>query len=76
MPMNQTKIVQEIFAKKNKANDSAAGSEKYQIKVIDDAKHSFAVRGDPKNKEELKQAQIAEDQAVEWFERWLLGKGT
>ena len=77
LPMTQVKTIQEIFAKKNKAEESTADvakGERYQIKVVEGAKHSFAVRGDPNNKEELAQAQIAEDHVVEWFERWLLKK--
>ena len=74
LPMTQVKQIQEIFDTKNKAEVDEGKGERYQIKVVENAKHSFAVRGDPNDKEELAQAQIAEDQAVEWFEKWLLKK--
>ena len=50
-----------------------AGKEqgKFELVMYEGAKHGFAVRGNPDNVEELKQALQAEDQAVAWFSKWL-----
>ncbi|KAL6714303.1 hypothetical protein ACLMJK_007726 [Lecanora helva] len=68
------KTIQDIFAKKEKEIASSMEGEKFEIKMIEGARHGFAVRGDPDDKAELGHGQIAEDQAVEWFQRWLLSK--
>ena len=67
------KTIQEIFAKKDEEADGGVQG-KYELRVVEHAKHGFAVRGDPEDKAELEYGQIAEDQAVEWFGRWLTGK--
>ena len=48
-----------------------------EVKVYDDAKHGFAIRGDPGDEKEAKQGLEAEDQAVAWFSKHFdrLGKG-
>ena len=75
MNMATAKTIQDIFAKKD---EEGGGGEvqgrKFEIRIVDNAKHGFAARGDPEDEAELGYAQIAEDQAVEWFGRWLIGK--
>ena len=43
---------------------------KHEVVIIENAKHGFAVRGNPVNKVEMEQAKQAEDQAVNWFLKW------
>ena len=45
----------------------------FEIVVVEGAKHGFAVRGNPEKEEEARQCQEAEDQAVNWFSKWLVG---
>ena len=45
---------------------------KYEINVIEGAKHGFAVRGNPGDEEEKRNGQLAEDQAVTFFQKWLI----
>ena len=68
----QLRMIQDIFGQKEKEN---GGEEHYVVEVVEGAKHGFAARGDPNDEEELRQGQMAEDQAVDWFGRWLVGKG-
>lgn len=68
------KDIQKIFAEKE-VTDEGRQAGKFDVKIIEGARHGFAVRGDPKDEDELKYAQMAEDQAVAWFERWLVSKG-
>lgn len=68
------KAIQDIFRKKNSEVNGVTQGRKYEISIIDGARHGFAVRGDPDDKAELEYGQIAEDQAVEWFKRWLVEK--
>ncbi|KAI3572770.1 hypothetical protein IWW34DRAFT_856328 [Fusarium oxysporum f. sp. albedinis] len=42
-----------------------------EVVIIPNAKHGFAVRGDPDNKEEKDMADQAEDQLVKWFAKYL-----
>lgn len=42
-----------------------------EVRVYEGAKHGFAIRTHPENKEEMKSADEAEKQALEWFGRWL-----
>ena len=70
LDMAGVKTIQGVFDKKN-----GNGKGEFEIKVVDGAKHGFAVRGNLEDEEEAKQCQIAEDQAVEWFTRWLGKKG-
>ncbi|PVI00972.1 alpha/beta-hydrolase [Periconia macrospinosa] len=42
----------------------------HEVKLIPSAVHGFAIRNHPEDKEELRAAQLAEDQAVSWFSRW------
>ncbi|KAI9697772.1 MAG: hypothetical protein M1836_004448 [Candelina mexicana] len=41
----------------------------HEVVVYEDAKHGFAVRGDPGSEKEQKQTVEAEDQAVAWFSK-------
>ena len=66
LPMAGVKQIQEIFGKKNQTEEG-----RYEIVVLEGAKHGFAVRGDPNVKKEMEQGIIAEDQAVNWFKKWL-----
>ena len=54
--------IREVFGRKEKG--------RFEIQIVEGAKHGFAVRGNPEDEEEARQAQKAEDQAVAWFERW------
>ena len=79
--MDGVKVIQGCFEKMNDGSDDhhkkVGGGEdrksKFEIEVVEGAKHGFAVRGHPEREEEMRQAQIAEDQAVNWFTRWLVG---
>ena len=42
-----------------------------EVVVIPNARHGFAVRGDPNDKAEVMMADQAEDQMVRWFARYL-----
>ena len=66
------KTIQDIFTQKEKETGTQAQGERFEIRTIEGAKHGFAVRGDPDDKAELEYAQIGEDQAVTWFQKWLL----
>ncbi|KAG5792907.1 hypothetical protein H9Q69_008033 [Fusarium xylarioides] len=43
-----------------------------EVVLIPNAKHGFAVRGNPNNKEEKEMADQAEDQLVRWFTKYLV----
>ena len=45
---------------------------KFEMNVIEGARHGFAVRGNPGDKEEKKRGQLAEDQAVNFIKRWVV----
>lgn len=65
--MKGVESIKEVFARKN---EEEGGKGKFELNVVEGARHGFAVRGDPDDEEELRQAQVAEDQAVAWFQRW------
>ena len=68
--MDGVRQIEGIFAKKeSKLGQDDRG--KFVISVVEGAKHGFAVRGDLGIEEEVKQGLVAEDQAVEWFQKWL-----
>ena len=68
--MDGVRQIQGIFAKKEtKLDQNDRG--KFVISVVEGAKHGFAVRGDLGIEEEVKQGMVAEDQAVDWFQKWL-----
>ena len=66
LPVDGVKVIQQVFEKKAERE-----SGRYELVVIPGAKHGFAVRGDEVDKTQLEQAQRAEDQAVEWFRKWM-----
>ena len=59
---SQVQEVQKIFERKGRD---------FEIVVIPGAKHGFAIRGTEKDEVQAKQAKQAEDQAVDWFNKWL-----
>jgi len=50
---------------------NVGGEKNYVVEVIKGAKHGFAVRTHPDDEEEMKAAENAEVQAVEWFRKWI-----
>ena len=66
-------IIKDIFAKKE--GDLNAGGERgrmFELNVVEGARHGFAVRGNPGDEDEKRRGQMAEDQAVDFFNRWLV----
>ncbi|EHL03602.1 putative protein AIM2 [Glarea lozoyensis 74030] len=57
-------------AQKTKDILEAKGVGSYEVKILQGAKHGFAIRPHPEDKEELEFAETAEVQAIEWFKRW------
>lgn len=76
MGMPQVKQIQEVFERKNSEERAGKGQERFEINVIEGARHGFAVRCDMDNKDEAAQEQRAEDHAVEWFKRWFAKKNS
>ena len=68
--MDGVRQIESIFAKKESQLDENDRG-KFVISVVEGAKHGFAVRGDLGVEEEVKQGMVAEDQAVDWFQKWL-----
>lgn len=63
-------VVKGILKEKEKEKEFRVG--KFEMNVVDGARHGFAVRGDPGDEEESKRGQLAEDQAVGFFGRSLV----
>lgn len=61
-------VVKGIFREKEKE----FGEGKFEMNVIEGAKHGFAVRGNPGDEKENARGVLAEDHAVEFFTKWLL----
>lgn len=59
--------IKSAFAKKQ---GSAEG--KYELNVVEGAKHGFAISGNPGDEDEKRRGQLAEDQAVQFFNKWLV----
>ena len=74
--MTQVKQIQEVFERKNSEEGAGKGQERFEINVVEGAKHGFAVRCDMEKEDEAAQEQIAENHAVEWFKRWFAKKKT
>ena len=55
-----------------KEKEKELGTGKFEMNVIEGARHGFAIRGNPGDEEEKKRGQLAEDQAVEFFKRWVV----
>ena len=64
-------VLKKPDAEKMKAILEAKGSN-HEMEILPGAKHGFAIRAHPEDKEEMKQAQVAEDKAIAWFTRWLV----
>ncbi|RDL38971.1 uncharacterized protein BP5553_03311 [Venustampulla echinocandica] len=62
MSARQIVTMKEILEVKNKGD--------HEVNVMPGAKHGFAIRVDPKDEFQLKCADKAESQAIEWFTRW------
>ncbi|KAL8801559.1 MAG: hypothetical protein Q9200_006914 [Gallowayella weberi] len=83
LDLKGVRVIEGIFEAKNQSTkkEKGAGNEdagsRYEIQVLEGAKHGFAVRGNPNDSAEMDQAQRAEDQAVGWFGKWIAeaGKG-
>lgn len=64
--------IKAIFKEKEKE----FGEGKFEMNVVEGAKHGFALRGNPGDEEENARGILAEDQAVDFFSKWLIkGKG-
>ncbi|KAI4093867.1 MAG: hypothetical protein LQ344_002606 [Seirophora lacunosa] len=75
--MAGVKTIRGIFERKNgELREEGKERPRFEIKVVDGAKHGFAVRCDMDNGEEAAQEQIAETHAVEWFGKWFAGTGS
>ena len=74
LKMDGVKKIEEIFKGKEAETFDGKQGKKFEVKVVEGAKHGFAIREDPENKTEMEQAQVAEDHAVSWFERWLVSR--
>lgn len=46
-----------------------------EVRVYEGAKHGFAVRADPKDEGQTKSAVESQKQSLDWFGKWLTGKG-
>lgn len=44
----------------------------HEVVILQGAKHGFGVRTDREDEEQMKHAETAEKQAVDWFTRWLV----
>lgn len=60
--------IKRIFEEKEKE----FGTGRFEMNVIEGARHGFAVRGNPGDEDEKKRGQLAEDQGVDFFKRWLV----
>ena len=71
LKMDGVRQIEEIFAGKEKQlPESQRG--KYVVTVVQGAKHGFAVRGNLGIEEEVRHGLVAEDDAVEWFQKWVI----
>ena len=70
MGMDGVKTIQGIFQSKEEKLPKNK-RDRYVISVVDGAKHGFAIRGNLGIQEEVEHGMIAEDAAVQWFQRWL-----
>ena len=68
-------IIKEVFERKEgELNKDGKRGRMFEMEVMEGARHGFAIRGDPGDEEEKRRGQMAEDQAVEFFGRWLVPK--
>lgn len=66
VPIKQVEQMKKILEEK--------GRERHEVVVIPGAKHGFAIRAKPDDKEAVEHGLKAEEQAVRWFNRWF-GEG-
>ncbi len=65
--------IKEIFARKEaEMNGNRKEGKMFEMNVVEGARHGFAVRGNPGDEDEKRRGQVAEDQAVDFFGRWLV----
>jgi dienelactone hydrolase len=64
-------LVRQMKALLEAKNGEGEGEKEYVVEILEGAKHGFAVRTHPEDKREMECAEIAESQAIKWFERWL-----
>ena len=69
LPLAKAKETESILNKKDSTRH-----EIYLGGIFEGAKHGFAIRGDPKNEKETEVGMAAEDQAVSWFLKQLVGR--
>ncbi|CAD6574176.1 MAG: hypothetical protein ASARMPREDX12_009489 [Alectoria sarmentosa] len=66
-------MIKEIFSRKEgELNAEGKRGAMFEMNVVDGAKHGFAIRGNPGDEDEKRRGQMAEDQAVDFFGRWLV----
>lgn len=66
-------VIEEIFARKEvELNADEKRGKMFEMNVVEGARHGFAIRGNPGDEDEKRRGQMAEDQAVEFFGRWLV----
>ena len=66
-------MIREIFSRKEgELNGDAKRGKMFEMIVVEGARHGFAIRGNPGDEDEKRRGQMAEDQAVDFFRRWLV----
>ena len=66
-------MIRDIFARKEgELNADRKRGKMFEIIVVEGARHGFAIRGNPGDEDEKRRGQMAEDQAVDFFGRWLV----
>lgn len=66
-------MIEEIFARKElELNPDGKRGKMFEMNVVEGARHGFAIRGNPGDEDEKRRGQMAEDQAVDFFGRWLV----
>ena len=66
LSMEDVKKIEKAFTEKG------GGAKGFEVFIVEGGKHGFAVRGNPEKEEEARHCQEAEDQAVDWFSKWLV----
>ena len=66
-------MIADIFARREaELNADGKRGKMFEMIVVEGARHGFAIRGNPGDEDEKRRGQMAEDQAVDFFGRWLL----
>ena len=66
-------IIRAMFARKEvELNADGKRGKMFEMNVVEGARHGFAIRGNPGDEDENRRGQMAEDQAVDFFGRWLV----